>query len=337
MKYTRVSTYKPLFFVLAISVLFAVSAGLPEQTFALEITNQTRQVLPPSGASCPPVATSLFTPYIYNGTLQSFDFVVADASYVAVGASVGESRIPFSQMSRRITANGSLLVHVDMASMPLVRDTLVTITLLSAKTGSPVCLMTAIAHAPSTGAAPISGGTTSVNSVSSGTSATSGSGASTVVKPSTNTSSTTPAKPVKPATSTVKGSASSSAVVGSLAAFCKSSPSAAYQLWLGLLILFALIVAALLWFIPTSWTWAGTPERVATIILVLLVLLLAFWYFSVDCRAAAWMPLLAFLVAIVGLLSAFWNHPRVTKILSEQTTTTNTKSTTIITPPPTKK
>jgi hypothetical protein len=78
-----------------------------------------------------------------------------------------------------------------------------------------------------------------------------------------------------------------------------------------------------------SWAWAQTPERVATAILVLLVLLLGFWYLSADCRAALWMPLVAFLIAILGLLAAFWNHPKMTRLLLIEE-----KTTTIITPPP---
>jgi hypothetical protein len=46
-----------------------------------------------------------------------------------------------------------------------------------------------------------------------------------------------------------------------------------------------------------------------------LLLLLGFWYVSAACRAALWMPLVAFLIAILGLLAAFWNHPRVTQLL----------------------
>ena len=71
---------------------------------------------------------------------------------------------------------------------------------------------------------------------------------------------------------------------------------------------------------PMSLSWARTPERIATIILVLLLLLLGFWYFSVSCRAALWMPLVAFLIAVLGLLAAFWNHPRVTQLLLIQET-----------------
>ncbi|MEK7099589.1 MAG: hypothetical protein AAB883_00395 [Patescibacteria group bacterium] len=111
-----------------------------------------------------------------------------------------------------------------------------------------------------------------------------------------------------------------------------SSDTSAYRLWLILLVLYMLIVGALLWAeFPMSLPWARTPERIASIILVLLLLLLAFWYFSISCRAALWMPLVAFLVAVLGLLAAFWNHPRVTQLLLIQET--KTASATIITPP----
>jgi hypothetical protein len=94
-----------------------------------------------------------------------------------------------------------------------------------------------------------------------------------------------------------------------------------------------LIVGAILWAeFPMSVPWARTPERIATIILVLLLLLLAFWYFSISCRAALWMPLVAFLVAVLGLLAAFWNHPRVTQLLLIQETKKTTPNV-IVTPP----
>ncbi|PIR84208.1 hypothetical protein COU18_00445 [Candidatus Kaiserbacteria bacterium CG10_big_fil_rev_8_21_14_0_10_51_14] len=97
------------------------------------------------------------------------------------------------------------------------------------------------------------------------------------------------------------------------------SEASAYRLWLILLVLFVLIVGAALWAeFPMSVSWARTPERIATLILVLLLLLLGFWYFSATCRAALWMPLVAFLIAILGLLAAFWNHPRVTQLLLSQ-------------------
>ena len=112
-----------------------------------------------------------------------------------------------------------------------------------------------------------------------------------------------------------------------------ATPASAYRLWLILLVLFALVVGGLLWLeFPVSWSWAQTPERVAAVILVLLVLLLGFWYLSASCRAALWMPLVAFLIAVLGLLAAFWNHPKMTQLfLLEE------KKTVIITPPPTVK
>ena len=98
-----------------------------------------------------------------------------------------------------------------------------------------------------------------------------------------------------------------------------ASEASAYRLWLILLVLFALVVGAALWAeFPMSVPWARTPERIATLILILLLVLLGFWYLSAACRAAMWMPLVAFLIAILGLLAAFWNHPRVTQLLLTQ-------------------
>jgi phosphoglycerol transferase MdoB-like AlkP superfamily enzyme len=95
-----------------------------------------------------------------------------------------------------------------------------------------------------------------------------------------------------------------------------ASQASAFRLWLILLVLYTIVVGGLLWLeFPISWAWAQTAERVAIAILGLLVLLLGFWYFSAACRAALWMPLVAFLVAVLGLLAAFWNHPKIVQLL----------------------
>ena len=89
-----------------------------------------------------------------------------------------------------------------------------------------------------------------------------------------------------------------------------------YYVWIVILVLYALIVGILLAAeLPETWRWVRSPEWVATITLGLLLLILGFWYFAPTCRASLWMPFLAVLVAVLGLIAAFRDHPRVTQII----------------------
>jgi len=343
MKQFSVSIYQLLLIVLAVIAFSILLTAFPVKAFALDATAQTSQVLPIGGPNtCTPVSATNFTPYIYDGALHSFEFTLADSSYVGLIASVGNTAIPFNQITRRMDGAGMLRVHVDIQTTP-IRGTLpLTVTLLSARSGSPVCLTVVSA---SVGSGPVAIRSNPVVS-------------SVPAKPAVSSTATTP----KPASATpvptsqqvlTTTTAQGSVVSGMQNPFrnmCVSDASA-YRLWLILLVLYTLIVGAVLWAeFPMSVPWARTPERIATIILALLLLLLAFWYFSISCRAALWMPLVAFLVAVLGLLAAFWNHPRVTQLLLMQeqkpapapaktvpaaifTSQTKTTSTTIITPP----
>ena len=65
------------------------------------------------------------------------------------------------------------------------------------------------------------------------------------------------------------------------------------------LVIVAVVVFAEPWFLESS--VVGSTAA----ILVPLILLLAFWYLSAPCRAAAWIPVAACVIAIVGLFLAF--------------------------------
>ena len=341
MKHYSFSIYKLLLFVLASVSFSIVLAAFPIKAFALDAATQTRQVLPVGGNACAQVSATNFIPYVYDGALHSFEFTVSDPSYVAILGSVGNTLIPFNVMTRKTDASGTVRIHVDVQPASVSGGLPVTVTMLSARSGSPVCMTVVSANA-------ISG-----LSVIPYTPV--------VTAPPTQPTVSAPAKPVvtaapKPASSTpipttqkvLTTSTATGSVVSTfqnpLKNMCTSDASA-YRLWLILLVLYMLIVGALLWAeFPMSLPWARTPERIASIILVLLLLLLAFWYFSISCRAALWMPLVAFLVAVLGLLAAFWNHPRVTQLLLIQEKKNSTPnvivtppakpaSTTIVTPP----
>lgn len=266
---------------------------------------------------------SNFTPYIYSGSLDSFEFTVADPAYVAVSATVGNTQIPFQYMTRLPDASGGVRIHVDINSTPVNATSPLVVTLLSARTGAPVCaLVVAMDLGAGAPAAPAPATTQPTTPAPAYT-------APATYAPTTYTQPT----PAPTAAVSASGSAAATSATSAtvLRALC-SSAAGAYRLWLILLIAYALLVGGLLWLeFPLAWTWAKTPERVAAIILIALIALLAFWYLSASCRAALWMPLLAFLIAVLGLLAAFWNHPRVSQLLLLE------QKTTIVTPPPTKK
>ena len=143
MKQVGFSTYQLFSLVLAATALTFLLTALPTRASALEVASQTAQVLPVGGNSCAPVSVANFTPYVYDGALHSFDFTISDPSYVALMGSVGNTSIPFSLMTRRVDASGVLRVHVDIGTTP-IRGTLpIKVTLLSSRTGSPVCLTVA--------------------------------------------------------------------------------------------------------------------------------------------------------------------------------------------------
>lgn len=301
-----VTAYWPLFSGLMIFAAFLLgSASIPSTALADEIRTQTIQVLPPGGTTCAPVSAMSFTPYIYDGALHSFDFTMPDASYVALIGTVGEQSVPFHHMTRRIDAAGMLRVHVDINSVPLTGTLPITVTLLSAKgSGQPVCA--AVVNIL-VGSGPIQ---------QPGTPAPSAPATNVPSSGSTNEPTDSETVPVPtPPTPTVPTPTATTATSSGLGTLC-STQSSAIGLWIILLVFYAVLVAALLWANwPTSWAWVRTPEWLTAGMLVPLILLLAFWYAVASCRGAWWLPVVAVAIAIVGLFTAFWNHPRVQQLL----------------------
>ncbi len=303
-------SYYQLSLLIIVGSLLLVTFALPTHASALEISAQTAQILPLGGNGCAPIAARDFTPYIYDGALHSFEFTVPDSSYVALVGSVGNTSIPFQRFTRGIRADGTLRIHMDVETTSVSGSLPLSVTLLSARSGQPVCLSIISTNV---GTAP----TAYVPSVSSDT----------VPAPESVTAAPTNPEEAETTPTVTAGGESPSGVTAApvvgtlknpLRNIC-SSDAVAFRTWLILLVLFTLLVGGSLWAeFPMSLPWARTPERVATIILALLLALLAFWYLSVSCRAALWMPILAFLITVLGLLAAFWNHPRVTQLLLVQ-------------------
>ncbi len=315
MNHIRVSIYETFLFAFIISALFFSISVFPTTASAQEISSATRQILPIGGNACPAAVATAFTPYIYSGALHSFEFSLPDASYVAIIGSVGNTQVPFNLMTRYVDpTTGTLRMHVDIETTPVVGTLPLQVILLSARTGSPVCMTTVTM---SVGSGPVYNTPTAPITPAP---------VAPVPTPSTPTTPrpttpepTTPAPTTPAATSGPAAGGTTGPVISTiqnpLRNVCATQTNTD-RLWGLLLILYAVIIGVALWAeFPMSMKWARTPERVATVILGLLLLLLGFWYFVVACRGALWMPLVAFLIAVLGLLAAYWNHPRVTQLL----------------------
>lgn len=289
-----------------ISLLLAVGTLFPTDTYAAEVVVRTTQVVPPGSNTCAPLPVSGFTPYVYDNAAHSFEFYVPDSSYVAIAGTVGTANIPFNQMTRRVDAAGMLRIHVDTATMPSGNGLPVSVTMLSAKAGQPVCMVTVSTSIEGGGAAvtpsaPTSGGSTGAGTGSSGSQGASQSGG----KPSnvsTGTSSATSAPPVVGGTGIAGGPA------------CASSASAT-NLWVVLLVLYALVagIAAsgqlqIITDYKLEWTAAA--------IVVPFLLLFGIWFFVPTCRTGLWAPVVAILIALGGLAAAYWNIRKPVNVIS---------------------
>ena len=286
-------------FLIIIPLFFAIFSLSPRFAAADTATVQTGQILPQGGNTCQTLQILDVAPHVYDGTLQSLDVTIADPSYVAVTGTVGETPVSFASMSRWQSSQG-LRIHVDTPTTAVRTGLPVTITLISARTGSPVCVSVISLAVETKGAQlPV---TPIPQPVSHETSANPNSHHPVVkgVVSATQNHAGTPG---------VHAVAAKPAVTASLsqrvAKVCEGSN--AYRLWFVLLLVYLIVVATIAFAEP----WFLKRSALATVaaILVPLLLLLGFWYLSTSCRAALWIPLLAFLIAILGLLAAFWNHP----------------------------
>ncbi|MEN9413493.1 MAG: hypothetical protein RLZZ342_580 [Candidatus Parcubacteria bacterium] len=276
------------------------------------------QVLPPQGESCPVVGASDVRPYIYEGALHSFDITISDSSFVAVAAQVGDQVVPFNQVTRYVDAQGALHLHVDVATNPLVSDTLVSVTLMSAYSGQSRATCTATvtsvvpaqvapvavppvtlpegnegAYIPGAGDAEYPAQTTNESPVAVEPMYPWGhvSYTETTQKPAPKPVTVTPA-PVKPIPTLVTAT-------HSLANVCTSGAGPA-KVWGLLLVLYAAFVALL----ASMRKKAGESELDWSIPLTVLSFLglLFFWYLSAVCRTGAWAPILATIIACAGLI-----------------------------------
>jgi len=312
MKLSAGMTMRIAFWGLALGLLAIVMTGVPITASAAEMTSTTQQILPPGVAStCPQLSASDFTPYIYDNALNSFEFTVPNASYVAIAGSVGGNFIPFHFMTRRVSPSGTLRIHVDIATTPIDGTLPIEITLLSSPgPGQPTCISVVsmnvgsgpIQNAPTTNTAGVTPITTPSAPTTGGSSQNSQGGEGSTTSAGGNASSSI-------------GGMASSILRTPFDTLCASN-NGAFRLWLILLGLYALLAVALVyqeW--PSAWSVPRAPEwRLAGLLLPLL-LLLALWYFSPVCRSSWWMPLVAAIIAAIAALIVFRDHPRMTTLL----------------------
>lgn len=301
---------------LAAAVLAVALNGMPSVASAAEVTTISNQILPISQQNtCTPVQATNFTPYVYDGALNSLEFTMPDSSYVAIVGKIGDTSIPLHYMTRRVESNGLLRIHVDTPSIPVSGTLPVEITMLSAQgAGAPICLTVVSTSLTGTAApaAPVQ------PQSAQPTAPTTPAAPTTTTQPTTSTSNTSSSNNTgASATPTAVTTAAPTAGVtqSGLGGMC-STAQGAYRLWLVLLVLYVLVLAAVLWpEWPSSWEWLRTPRYTSTWIVAPAVLLVLFWLVIPVCRGAIWMPIVAVLFGAAALFAAFRNHPRVAQLL----------------------
>jgi hypothetical protein len=322
MKTPHVSRETNILYVGIASTLFLFFvACLPMHAAAQSVSVQTQQLLPPGQNTCQQISVSDVEPHVFNGTLESFDLTVPN-DYVSVLGAVGNTSIPLQYMTRWGANTGTVRLHIDTPTTRIEGTLPVSLTLLSALPGQPVCA-TVISFdvsalgTSSAGSAPVvptipvtpsSGGSTGtpvtvpVTTAGNGatgtvTGTTGGSGAGT-------SSAGTPLSGVGIGTPYTGGLVAAGVPItglGKIGNICTNGN--AYRLWIILLAIYLIIVITAIFAEP--WFLEESVLGMTATILVPLILLLAFWYFSAGCRAAPWVPVLACVIGIVALFLAF--------------------------------
>ena len=266
-------------------------------------------ILPPNTTACPIVGVSQITPYVYDGSLDSFDVTVTDPSYVAVGGSVGDMPVDFHYMTRSYTADGALRIHVDIASTPVPQTIPIRVTLLSSRADTHVtCALSVVGDitgTPNTPPVPEAPATPVLPPVApyAATHPTASHGGSGGAHMGTTS-----------ATSTVQIPPHGTVFVGALSALgTVCSKSSSWKLWAILLVLYGLFVLVLSMQSQVAESSRGWNTA---LILVLLVALIGLWYFSATCRAGPWAPLIALAIAAFGIwLASVDDTPNQVKLL----------------------
>ncbi len=287
----------------ALALLVPFGIFTPAFASAAEVSVLTAQLLPLGSNTCALANVTGFTPYIYDGSLHSFEFTVEDSSYVAIAATVGNINIPFNQMTRMGGGVG-VRIHADLPSTHVGRGLPISVSMLSAKgSGQPVCVTMVTTTVTPSGGLSFTAPTTAP-----------------APKPATPPVSTTAPKP-KPASAPAPISAGKpSTVTGTKATTATSAAFATTQnilkdictgagadrLWFVLLLLFAVIAAFAVFGRSQLPPAMRTQEWTAAAIVVPFLLLFGIWYFAESCRTSPLVPVIATIIALAGLSIAFW-------------------------------
>lgn len=286
------------------SFIFATLFALIPNAHADTVV-RVAQVLPPNGQACPILGATDVIPYIYDGTLHSFDISITDSAYVAVSAQVGGTAVPFNQVSRWFNGQTGVKLHVDLEPTSLTVDTPITVTLVAPHAGAQgvTCVATLGAIVPAvhpahTPPAPTTqgGGVPSQHTPA-------------YVPPQypwshisyENNVAVKPAPTHAAATATAaSGSASIVTATHALGNAC-STAGGPTRLWVILLVLYAIFT----WLLASRMVMTGKASRDWNVALVVagFLALLFFWYISAACRTGSWAPIVATIIACAGLIA----------------------------------
>ncbi|MDR3570697.1 MAG: hypothetical protein P4L81_00650 [Candidatus Pacebacteria bacterium] len=304
----KVSVFQKLFTSGVLSAAFLFSIALTPSHAAAQSASsiQTQQLLPPGQNTCQQISITNIDPHVYGGVLESFDVTISDTnnSYVGVFAEVGNNPIPLNFITRWAGAPNGLRIHVDTPDTPVYGSLPVNLTLLSSLPGAPTCIttITFTVGKGSLGQQPATSNNTIPSSVphTTPTQATRGSSSGSAVGTGKGQSSTVGAQGSS-STALLGSTVASAGSANFFSAMCTGSN--AYRLWFVLLIIYIIIVAIVVFAEP--WFLESSVIGSTATVLVPLILLLGFWYLSASCRAASWIPVVACVIAIIGLFLAF--------------------------------
>lgn len=303
---------------IAVAGVFALAAvSFPSHVHADTANVETRQILSGTGTCSAPSVIDV-QPHVYDGALDSFDFVIRDNSYVVVGGLVGSDAVPFNLSSRWGTGvAGDVRLHVDTPSTSIGSGLPIRMTLLSTKgPGAPVCVSVVsfivssggTSAATTTTPAPVS--TTLVSHTYAAPAVATMPHAQITKRPMNATSSFASATALaNKATSAVTSAASS------LTKVC-TTRTGSRNLWTILLVLYAILAAYAAFVKPGI--LARSAEALAGIIVLPFILLVGFWYFTDVCRPGQWVQLLTPAIALVGLVIAFWESAELGQALRNE-------------------
>lgn len=296
-------------------VVLTVWLAVPSLAAAQTVSINTQELLPPGQNVCQQMKVASVQPYVYGGILESFDVTISDTqnSYIGLFATIGNTAISFDSITRWAGEPSGLRIHVDTPNLRVNTGLPVKLTLLASLPGQPTCMTTIMFEVNGTYVTPTSSGAGAQTSI--GNRAQPSNTFPNVQNAASQTLSQvgnpTTASSSAPNATTSGGIGTSSSLAGASTATANSpsvingicSGNNVYRLWFILLALYIVIVAVVV-FLEPSFLGDSVLSSTAAL-LVPLIALLAFWYLSAACRGASWIPVVACVIAIIGLFLAF--------------------------------